>query len=54
MSKTLEYAITAMMLFIISVLIVEYIPAFWWIDIFTVPFGGVFALAVLERLNRGE
>ena len=53
MSLTLEYALTAMALFIASVLIVEYAPSVWWMDIFTVPFGGIFSLAVLDRISRG-
>jgi hypothetical protein len=54
MSTTIDYAVVAMGLLIASVLIVMYTPAYWWMDFFTVPFGGIFSLAVFDRLNRGQ
>lgn len=54
MVATIDYAVTAMALLIASVSIVIYLPMFWWVDLITVPFGGLFSLAVLDRLSRGE
>jgi len=53
MGVTMDYAIMAMTLLVASGVILTYLPVIWWVDFVTVPFGGMFSLAVLDRLSRG-